>query len=201
MKLKQFKPKKALYVYGSLVLLLVLTLGVTFATFTDTLDFGGAMFSVANSEVKLLDAIGGGIDPSNLVDSKPGPQFDNVAGGWFADYPVEIYSNATTDVNLWSWANYEDVAVNDPAELRQYIYVEILDWTDANGDGMPEQSEFGSSYGRKTILKWNTEGIDLGTLSPGEVRSLALRFSVDSLSNAKQGESLLYDFEFEALGL
>lgn len=198
-KTKKSKINKAFYIYGSLVLLLALTLGVTFATFSDKVEFLGSTFSVATSDLKLLDVIGGGVDPSNLVDSKPAPQFDNITDFWFADYGVEIYNNSSADVNLTSWAYYE--TANDPAELRQYIYVEILDWDDTNGDGVPEQSEFGTSYGRKTIIKWKTEGYDLGLLPMGATRKLAIRFSTDNLSDSKQGESILYDFEFDGLGL
>lgn len=197
--MERTKTKKAFYIYGSLVLLVALTLGVTFATFSDKADFLGSTFSVATNDIKLLDIIGGGIDPTNLVDSKPGPQISNVTPYWYADYPIEIYNNSSTDVNLSSWAYYE--TINDPAELRQYIYVEIFDWVDANGDGLPEQSEFGTSYGRKTIIKWKTEGYDLGPLAQGAVRSLAIRFSTDSLADSKQGQSILFDFEFDALGI
>jgi len=193
------KMKKTFYIYGSLVLLILLTLGVTFAAFSDKADFAGSIFSVASSDIKLLDIIGGGTDPSNLVDAKPGPQFESVTEYWTADYPVQIYNNATSDVNLTSWADYE--TANDPAELRQYIYVEILDWDDTNEDGQVQQEEFGTSYGLKTIVKWNTEGFDLGVLSQGEVGSFCIRFTTGNLSDSKQGQSLLFDFWVDALGL
>jgi len=193
------KIKKTFYVYGSLVLLLVLTLGVTFAAFSDKADFTSSTFSVASSDIKLLDVIGGGTDPSNLVDGKPGPQFESITEYWVADYPVQVYNNATTDVSLTSWADYE--TANDPGELRNYIYVEILDWDDVNGDNQVQQEEFGTSYGSKTIIKWKTEGFDLGVLPQGEVRSFGLRFTTGNLSDSKQGESFLFDFEIDALGL
>jgi len=195
----KLKMKKAFYVYGSLVLLVVLTLGVTFAAFSDKAAFTSSIFSVASSDIKLLDIIGGGTDASNLVDEKPGPQFEGVTEYWSADYPVQIYNNASSDVGLTSHASYE--TANDPAELRQYIYVEILDWDDTNGDGQVQQEEFGTSYGIKTIIKWNTEGFDLGVLPRGEVGSFCLRFTTGNLSDSKQGESLLFDFEVDALGL
>jgi predicted ribosomally synthesized peptide with SipW-like signal peptide len=197
----KLKSKKALYIYGSLVLLLILTIGVTFAAFSDKANFGSSTFSVASADIKLLDVIGGGTVEENLVDEKPGPQFENVTAYWSEDYMVEIYNNATSDVALSSWAHYENVAEVDPAELRQYIYVEILDWVDENMDGLVQEEELGTSYGRKTIVKWNTQGFDLGILPQGTVRSFVLRFSTDNLSDSKQGASLLYDFEFNAEGL
>lgn len=195
------KMKKSFYIYGSLVLLLLLTLGVTFATFTDKADFAGSSFSVASADIKLLDVIDAGTSSDNLVDSKPGPQFENITSEWHEDYPVQIYNNATSDVSLESWANYENLEVSDEGNLRESIYVTIYDWEDANGDGTPEQDEFGTSYGTKTILRWKNDGFDLGLIPQGEVRSLALRFHTNNLSTAKQGHTLFYDFEFSATGL
>ena len=192
--------KKSFYIYGSLVLLVLLTLGVTFATFTDKANFLGTTFSVASSDIKLLDVINGGLDPSNLVDSKAGPSFSNITSSWHEDYIVQIYNNATGPLNLTSKAVY--ATANDPDELRQIIFVEIYDWIDANNDGVPQLTEFeDNSYGRKTIIKWNTTGYDLGTLLQGEVRSLVLRFSTDNVSSTKQGKGMLFDFSFDALGM
>ncbi|HDQ88595.1 MAG TPA: hypothetical protein ENN92_00380 [candidate division WWE3 bacterium] len=192
--------KKSFYIYGSLVLLVLLTLGVTFATFTDKANFVGTTFSVASSDIKLLDVYNGGVDPSNLVDSKPGPTFANITPTWHSDYVVQIYNNGTGPVNLTSKAVYE--TANDPAELRQIIFVEMYDWVDTNGDGVPQQEEFEqASYGRKTIVKWNTVGFELGTLPQGEIKTLVLRFSTDSISPAKQGTGILFDFSFDALGI
>ena len=192
--------KKTFYIYGSLVLLILLTLGVTFATFTDNAKFIGTTFSVASSDIKLLDVIGGGTDPSNLVDNKAGPSFENITPEWFEDYVVQVYNNGTGPVNLTSTANYQ--TADDPAELRQIIFVEIFDWEDANADGIPQESEYtSSSYGAKTIIKWNTVGFDLGVLPQGEVRTLLVRFSTTSVSPTKQGAGMLFDFEFNALGL
>jgi hypothetical protein len=193
--------KKSFYVYGSLVLLVLLTLGVTFATFTDKADFLGTTLSVASSDIKLLAVYNGGLDPSNLVDSKPGPTFTNVSSSWHEDYVVQIYNNATGPLNLTSKATYE--VDNDPDELRQIIFVEMFDWEDANGDAIPQQEEFEqhSLDGAKTIVKWNTQGFDLGTLPQGEVRTLVLRFSTNTISPTKQGKGIIFDFSFDALGM
>jgi hypothetical protein len=191
--------KKGFYIYGSLVLLVLLTLGVTFATFTDKADFLGTTFSVASSDIKLLDVIGGGTDPSNLVDHKPGPSFENITPEWWDDYLVEVYNNATGDLQLSSFADYE--TANDPEELRQIIYVEIFDWEDLNADGLVQEEELINSYGGKSIVKWKSTGFDLGVLPQGEVRSFVVRFSTTSISPSKQGSNILFDFEFDALGL
>jgi len=195
------KMKKPFYIYGSLVLLVLLTLGVTFATFTDKANFVGTTFSVASSDIKLLNVYNGGTDPSNLVDSKPGPTFSNITPFWYEDYVVQIYNNGTGPLNLTSKATY--LTANDPEELRQIIYVEMYDWEDTNGDGIPQQPEFDehSLDGRKTIIKWNTQGFNLGLLPEGEVRTLVLRFSTDGISPAKQGSGILFDFSFDATGI
>jgi hypothetical protein len=192
--------KKSFYIYGSLVLLVLLTLGVTFATFTDKADFLGTTMSVASSDIKLLDVYNGGLDPSNLVDSKPGPTFSNIFQGWVQDYVVQIYNNGTGPLNLTSEASY--LTANNPAELRQVLFVSIFDWEDTNEDGIPQEAEFeNNSYGNKSIVKWNTEGFDLGTLPQGEVRTLLLRFNAPGVTSAKQGQSILFDFAFDALGM
>lgn len=200
MKRKEFLNKK-FYLYGSLIFLLLLTIGVTFATFSDTADFSSSTFSVASSDIKLLNVIGGGTDSTNLVDEKAGPQFEDIIPYWSKDYLVQIYNNSNSDVALSSWADYENVATNDPAELRQYIFVEMYDWDDLDGNGDIQQEEIGASYGRKTILKWKTEGFDLGVIPSDQIRGIILRFSTDNLSDSKQGATLLYDFKFDALGL
>ncbi len=193
--------KKSFYVYGSLVLLVLLTLGVTFATFTDKANFAGTTMSVASSDIKLLDVYNGGLDPLNLVDSKPGPTFANIYSGWHEDYVVQIYNNGTGDLNLSSRATYE--TINDPAELRQVIFVEMFDWVDTNEDGIPQQEEFeqNSLDGNKTVVKWNTIGFNLGLLPQGEVRTLVLRFTSPSISPASQGAGILFDFSFDATGI
>jgi len=194
--------KKTFYMYGSLVLLVLLTLGVTFAAFTDKANFAGSSISVASSDIKLLDVYNGGIDPSNLVDSKPGPTFTNIYSGWAENYVVQIYNNGSSDLRLSSKAEYQ--TANDPAELRQVTYIEIFEWADENGDGIPQQEEYDShplGGGRKQIIKWNTQGFDLGILPKGQVRTLVLRFSADSVSPTKQGASMIFDFSFDATGM
>ncbi len=191
--------KKRFYIYGSLVLLILLTLGVTFATFTDKAKFTGTTLSVASSDIKLLDVIGGGTDPSNLVDHKQGPVFANITPEWFENYYVEVYNNASGDLQLSSYADY--LTANDPEELRQIIYVELFDWEDTNGDGIAQEEELTNSYGARSIVKWKTQGFDLGVLSQGETRSFVLRFFTMNISPAKQGSSIVFDFEFSALGL
>lgn len=188
--------KVILYVVA--VIVFGLTLGVTYAAFTDKSKFTGSTFSVGSADIKLLNNVALGIDPSNLVEEKSGPGFENIEPYWFADYYVKIYNNATTNLLITTNANYE--TANDPAELRQVIYVEPFLWNDLNGDGDPEENEEGPSLGRKTIVKWKTEGFDLGEVNRGEVRGLILRFSTDAISDLKQGSSAIFDFEFNAVG-
>ncbi len=203
MKFKELKSrvKKPFYVYGSLILLVILTLGVTFATFTDRAKFENASISVASSDIKLLDVVGGGVDPSNLVDSKPGPVFSEIHNYWVEDYPVQIYNNGTAPVQLSSKADYENLEVNDPEYLREEIRVDIYEWDDANDDGIPQQDELGGTHGSKTILGWKNTGYDdLGIINEGEVKSLVIRFTANDIDN-KQGAAMLYDFRFNSTEL
>lgn len=102
-------------------------------------------------------------------------------------------------MELSSWADYE--TANDPDELRQLVFAEIFDWEDTNSDGQVEESELTTSYGKKTIVKWKTEGFDPRILPKGEVRYFVCRFSTGTISETKQGKTMLFDFELDALGL
>jgi hypothetical protein len=195
------KLRKVIYAYGSLAMTLVFVVGVSYAAFTDKASILGTTFSVGSSDIKLFEDVSGGIDGANLVNEKAGPSFAGVSPNWVEDYLVKIYNNAATDVLLSSNANYE--TANDPDDLRQIIYVEPFSWDDVDGDGIVDDDELASatSYGRKTIVKWKTEGFDLGNLASGEVKGFILRLSTDSVSDSKQGSSATYDFEFDSVGL
>jgi len=176
-----------------------MVVGVSFAAFTDKAAILGSVFSVGSADLKLLDVIGGGVTPDNLLEEKPGPVFSDVSSAWVADYPIQLYNNSAVEMLLTSNAFYE--TANDPDELRQLIFVEPLEWVDADADGVPTETELGSSLGVKTIVKWKTEGFDLGSLAPGTVGSWVLRFSTASIPESKQGSSATFDFEFDSVGM
>lgn len=178
---------------------LFLTAGATYAVLTDKAKILGASFSVGSADIRLLSDVTGGVDPANLVDEMPGPSFEGVGPYWSKDYLVKIYNNSATAVALTTNAYYE--TVNDPAELRQIIFVEPFGWADADSDGVVDAGELGASLGRKTIVKWKTEGFDLGTLDSGVVKSLVLRLSTDSVAESKFGATALFNFEFNSAGL
>lgn len=182
-----------------LAITMIFGAGYSVAAFMDRGSLLGSTFSVGSADIKLLDDLGLGSEPSNLLEELPGPSFTNIGDVWEADYPMKIYNNATSDLLLTSNADYE--TANDPEDLRQDIYVEPLDWNDANGDGEVEESELGTSYGRKTIVKWKTEGFDMGTITTGEIKGIVLRFSTDSVSDTKQGATAVFDFIFNSVGL
>lgn len=194
------KLKKAALVYGSLVLMLLLVVGVTFAAFTDKSKILGSSFSVGSADLKLLQDLAGGVDSANLVDELTGPTFDGIYPFWVGDYLVKIYNNATSSVNLTSNANYE--TANDPDDIRQIVFVEPFEWDDTNNDGLLDVGELGASLGaRDTIIKYKTVGYDFGALNSGEIKGIVLRFSTDSVSDTKQGASGIFDFEFDSVGL
>ena len=179
---------------------LVLTLaGAAVAAFGDRSEILGSSFSVGSADIKLFDDLSGNISPENLVDELSGPAFVGIAPNWSQDYPLKIYNNASSHIQLTSNANYE--TANDPDELRQIIFVEPINWGDTNSNGEVDDGELGSSFGRKTIVKWKTEGFDLSSMAPGAVKGLVLRFSTDAVSDTKQGKSAIFDFEFNSVGL
>lgn len=173
--------------------------GVTYAAFMDRGKILGSSFSVGSANIKLLSNLALGVEESNLVDEKQGPTFSNISPNWSSDYLVKVYNDSTTELSLSSNSNYE--TVNDPEDLRTIIYVEPMDWNDVDNNGEVTSSELGQSYGKKTIVKWKTEGFNLGTISGGVVRSFVFRFSTQEISDSKQGAFALFDFEFSSLGL
>lgn len=179
-----------------LILAVVITAGVaTKAAFEDKGVVKGATFSVGNADVKLLDDLRGGVESSNLLDQKPGPVFANLFPGWADDYLVKIYNNGTLAMNVVSQSNYS--TADDPGSLREYILAEVFNWNDANSNGVAESEEVSqTSIAKKSIIKWKSEGIDLGRFDAGELRGFLIRFSADTVSSTKQGLEAKYDFEF-----
>lgn len=191
--------KKTIGLFLSLFFVLTLVIGVSYAAFTDRADVSGATFSVGSADIRLLSDLSLGVEETNLVQELVGPVFDNVSPYWTANYLIKIFNNAATDIVLTSNANYE--TLNDPDDLRQLVYVEPFEWTDSNGDGLLSDGELGASYGKKTIVKWKTEGFDFGNVSSGEVKGFVLQFSTESVGDSKQGASAVYDFEFNSIGM
>ena len=191
--------KKRIVLFLYLLVFLVGVSGVVYAAFSDKAKYTGTKLSVGNADIKLLKDLKLGIDSTNLSDVLEGPVFSNITPFWIQDYLVKIYNNASGPVQLTSVANYE--TVNDPDELRSVIYIEPFIWNDANSSGTLDTGELGASLGRKTIIKWKTEGYDIGRMESGEVKGVVLRFSADAISDTKQGKNASFDFEFSSAGL
>jgi hypothetical protein len=178
--------------------LFILLIGIAYGAFLDKGKILGSSFSMGSADLKFLNNLTLGAVQTNLVDEKQGPQFTNIGPNWTKDYYTKIYNNATESLTLTSNAYYE--TINDPDELRSIIFVEIFNWNDDN-DGVFEEGELGTSLGRKTIIKWKTEGFNLGQLDTGAIKSLVLKFSTDSVAESKQGKNGTFDFEFGATGV
>lgn len=190
--------KKVINVLG-IVLVLAAAAGIAWAAFADKAEVLGSNFSTGSADIKFLLDLAGGTDESNLADELPGPSFTNIGPNWSEDYLIKIFNNTSGQIQLTSNSNYE--TVNDPDDLRQIIYVEPFNWGDANNNGLLDDGELGSSFGRKTIVKWKTEGYDLSSVAGGSTKVLVLRFSTDDVSDTKQGKNAVFDFIFDSLGL
>lgn len=193
--------KKSNYIKKGLLIaiLITVTAGLTYAAFGDKGKVLGSKFSVGSADIKLLLDTDVGTVPENLVEEMPGPQFDNIVPNWSEDYEIKIFNNGSTPVTLTSNADY--LTANDPDDLRSIIYVEPIIWNDIDSNGIVDSGEEGESLGRKTIVKWKTEGYQIGELESGAVKSLILRFSTDVVSDTKQGKSGIFDFSFDSLGM
>ena len=102
-------------------------------------------------------------------------------------------------MQLTSVSDY--ATANDPDDLRSYIFVEPFSWNDSNDNGLLDTGELGSSFGKKSIVKWKTEGFSFGQLDTANVKGFVLRFSTDNLSDTKQGKTGVFDFVLEATSL
>lgn len=191
--------KKRFIVFLYLLSLIVGVSGVVYAAFSDKAKYIGTKLSVGSADIKLLKDLSGGVETSNLTDELSGPVFGDILPFWVQDYVLKIYNNASGPIQLTSMSNYE--TLNDPDELRSVIYVEPFLWNDTNANGRLDSGELGNSFGRKTVIKWKTEGYDFGRVETGEVRGLILRFSADSISDTKQGKNAIFDFEFSSTSL
>ncbi|HSX39696.1 MAG TPA: hypothetical protein VLI92_03885 [Candidatus Saccharimonadales bacterium] len=188
-------------IFGTTIALLLVTVGagVAYAAFKDEIKFASSTISVGSADIKLLLDLTGGTGVANLADQKDAPSFTGITPTWTQDYLVKIYNNSTSKLQISSTADY--ATANDPDSLRSYINVEIFPWNDANNNGILDDSELGTSLGKKTVIKWKSEGFDLGTLDTGNVQGYVLRFSAETLPDTKQGKTGSFDFMFDATGL
>ncbi len=191
------KKKRLLIIFG-LVAIFGGMFGATYAAFMDVGEVKGSTITVGSSDIKMLSDVSGDITEANLVDTLIGPSFENISQNWTGDYLMKLFNNASAPVDLSTVAFYE--TVNDPDDLRQDVYVELIEWVDMDNNGLVDDGELGVNYGKKTIVKWKTEGFNLMSLDSGEILGLILRFSVENLSDTKQGAGMLFDFEFNAVG-
>ncbi|MBW6442069.1 SipW-dependent-type signal peptide-containing protein [Patescibacteria group bacterium] len=191
------KKKKLMYLLGCLAIAVSAVAGVTYAAFTDKAKVLGSTFSVGSANLMFLEDLALGTDPSNYRDELPGPTFSNVGPGWTEDYLVKLISMATSKIGITTTAYYE--TANDPNDLRSITLVEIIKWYDTNQNGILDEGEEGQSLGQKTIIKWKTEGFNLGELFYGQTMGLILRFSTPTVSDTKQGASAVFDFEFNSI--
>lgn len=191
------KKNKLFYLIGSSLIVISLIAGITYAAFSDKAKVLGSSFSVGSANLMFLESLSMGTDPSNYKDELPGPTFTNIGPGWTQDYLVKLISMASSKITISTNAFYE--TVNDPDDLRSDINVEIIKWYDTNQNGIVDEGEEGPVVGKKTIIKWKTEGFTLGDLYYGQVMELILRFSAPTISALKQGASAVFDFEFNSI--
>lgn len=194
-----FKARNLMYFLGFVALVSGLVAGVTYAAFTDKGKVLGSTFSAGSADIKFLADVTLGTDSSNLTDELTGPSFSNISPTWTQDYLLKLVNNGTSNLGVVTNAYYE--TANDPDDLRSDIQVEILPWDDANSNGVVDTGEMGTPIGTKTIIKWKTEGFDLGAFNAGQKKSLILRFTAPTLGDDQQGSTAVFDFEFEAIQL
>ena len=175
----------------------VLVGGAAYAAISNKIFMKGTSFTTATVELKFLKNLSQGTGIENLTSELTGITFDGILNGWQQDYLVKVTNISTKNMNVWSYANYQ--TDQDPASLRYSLYVELFLWNDLNNDGVFDSGEEGASLGKKTFVKWKTEGFDLGVFESNKVYGYILRFSSMDITDAKQGTSGIFDFEFGVL--
>lgn len=175
-----------------------LGVGVAYANFTDQTKFQSSTFTTASADLKLLVDLAGGTEPTNLIDTKAAPNYTGIYPLWTQDELIKLYNNGSQVFSLTSNCDY--MTANDPANLRENLFVEFFAWTDANGNGGLDEGELGTSYGKKVFTSWKSTGFNLGTIQPGQTLGLVLRFSANSIPASKQGQTGVYDFIFDVVG-
>ena len=195
------KIRKSFLALGSVILAAGALMGVAYASFTDQSKFAGSRFSVGSADLRLYGDLAGGTDAANLVDTKPVPSYDNIYPGWIDNYLVKIYNNGTQPVTLTS--NMDYLTANDPANLREYLYMEPYDWNDLDNDGVFDgESEQGISHTKKAFTAWKSTGFNFGQLDAGATKALIMRFSAgNNLTNSKMGAVGTFDFMFDSVGI
>ncbi|HOD01543.1 MAG TPA: hypothetical protein PKH50_02385 [bacterium] len=191
------KKNKTLYIIGVALLTISTAVGITYAAFTDKAKVLGSTFKVGSANIMFLENLTLETDPQNYKDELPGPVFNNIGPGWTQDYLVKLVNATSSKITVSTNANYQ--TADDPKDLRSDIFVEIIRWSDANQNGIVDSGEETSTIGKKTIIKWKTEGFALGDLLYGQTMGLILRFSTPSLSESKQGATAVFDFEFNSV--
>lgn len=177
----------------------LLIAGVAYAAFSDQTKFTGSRFSTGSADLKLFVNLSLGVEDSNLTDELPAPSYDGIYSSWTSDYLLKILNNGTQEVLLTS--NLDYLTANDPGSIREVLYVEPIEWNDVDGDGLVENGELGTSFGKKVFTSWKSTGFDFGVLAPGQVKGYVMRFSAGSVTNAKMGQTGVYDFIFNAIGV
>lgn len=191
------KNKKLLALYGSIIIFSGFVAGVTYAAFSDKSEVLGATFSVASADIKFLSNLANETDPTTFVDELPGPSFQNISQIWQEDYTIKLINSGTSKLAITTNSDY--VTANDPKDLRSNILVEIIKWEDTDKDGEIDSGEEITNLGKKTIIKWKTEGFNLGELNAGQIMPLILRFTAPTLTSTQQGATGIFDFEFDSI--
>lgn len=171
--------------------------GVAYAAVSGKILLKGVAFKTTVIELKFLKNLAEGNTQTNLTSEINGVSFDQIINGWSYDYLVKLANTSSANLNVSSFSNYQTDL--DPADLRYSLFVELFPWNDANNNGVVEETELGLSLGKKSFVKWKTEGFNLGTFEPGKIYGYTLRFTAEGLTDAKQGKSGVFDFEFGIL--
>lgn len=164
----------------------------TLAAFTAKATVKNSTFSTGNAALRFMKDLAGSPTGENLTDELTGPTFSNILPNWTGDFPLKLVNAGS--VNLV--ASALGVYVSDTSDLRNQIYVQAFAWTD-DGDGIAQPGEIGAAYAAPmTLEQWRSNAITFGQINVSGVMPMVLRFSTGDLSDAYQGQTTVFDFQF-----
>lgn len=184
----------------SIVTVVALVGGATFALFTDQATANDSTFASGNADLKLaLDNGTGEPAAGNFADSIESPDFTNLAPGFTGDMTFWMKNTSTSAISLDVVADLTDLTgTAGPGGVNNLPDALLVKWTcdtDDNG-GLQDNTPTGEF----SVNQWIAGGTaSLGSLAPGNAIVCRMHSRVlPTAGNEIQGDSITFDTVYDA---